>query len=254
MNEHTPLENDVKPVSQEANRFINERILPKYPNWQGVYWDTWTPNEIAGMVRAMTQDYLEDHGDGHDWQEAGNFAQFIMSGIYNDVINFRSQGKAQGHEFDVRIAMTWPGKEEGFEVALLRPTEYLLAPIPLPNGSVAERELGSIIGQAAVKAPAPFDCLRIPDEGILSLLDQLVSFIGTKDRLSLMMASAMLARWKGCQVSQAVQGGAVYRQMKNPDYPQMPEADVRILYARVGSHLGRYFVANGTHCNVVVLV
>lgn len=240
--------------SAMANAFIQNRIMTKYPQWDGITWSAWTPREIAEMVRAIAQDYLEDHGHGHDWQEAGNQAQFVLCGIYNDVLNFRTNGQASGHEYDMRLTVTWPGREESFEILLMRPSEHLLAPVPLPNGTVAVRELTSIVGQASVRAVAPFDCLRMPDEGILALLDLLSAFLESKDRLSLMMAAAMLVRWKGCQVSQVVQGGAVYRQVKNPEYPQFAETDVRILYARTGNHLERHFPAQGPHSNVVVLV
>lgn len=236
-----------------SSAFIDTRIRPKYPDWDGNSFDRWTPTETAGMVRAVVQDYLEDHGYGHDWQEAATQAQLVMCGIYNDIVNFRTNGQPAGHEYDLRLTMNWPGREEAFEVLLMRASEHLLAPLPLPQGGVFERELGSVVGQASARAVAPFDCMKMPDEGILALLDQIAAYLGGKNNLAIMLAAAMLVRWKGCQVVQVIQGGAVYRQIKNPEYAQFQPADARILYARTGPHLERQFQVQGGQSNVVVL-
>jgi hypothetical protein len=253
MSEKESPQSPMRNPGQGATDFIKDRILPKYPNWDNASWDSWTPKDTADMVRAITNDYVHDHGDGHDWQESGNHAQFVMTGLFNDMVHFRAPNMPQGREFDFRMVMAWPGREEAFEAVLMRPTEHLLRPVPHSGGEFAH-VYNSIVNQASVRCPAPMDCLKIPDEGILMLLDGLSGMLGSKDRVSLMFAAAMLARWKGCQVSQVVQGGAVYRQLKNPSFPNQPESDVRVLYARTGPHINRAFQSQGSHCNVVVLV
>lgn len=243
-----------QPVSN-ADRFITEVIRAKYPSWDGASWDAWTPPEVSQMVRHIAQDFLDEHGHGHDWQEAAAHAQFVVCGIFNDIQNFRQVPPLRrGPDLSLHLEVLWPGREESFQMLVEAPREHLLPPIPVPNGVVAHPMTG-VQSVAQARISAPFDCLQLPNEGILGALDRVVAYLGgAKDRVSLMIVAAALVRWKGCQVSQVIQGGAVYRQIENPSTPEHGPADARVLYARIGPHVAKAFMAAGSNSNIVVLI
>lgn len=240
--------------ARRSETFLNEVIRVRHPNWNGFSWDDWSPKETATFVRHIAHDYLDDHGFGHDWQEAGRKAEFILAGVYNDVLHVRFPGVAHGHDHDVRLRMEAPGFSEAFEVLLQRPTEHLLPPLTLSGLGLARLPQGSVVGQATARAPARSDALTVPDESVLRVLDQLVAFFGQKDRFMLMMAAALWVRWKGLQVGQVIQGGAVYRDIKNESFPHHPASGVRVVYARIGPDVSPAVVGQGAYANVVLLV
>ena len=232
------------------------KLRQRLPHWDGQTWNDWAPHEAAAAVRAISQDYLDAHGDGHDWQEAGNKAEFMLAVTFNDIVHTMFEGEPPSHNHDLHLRFNPGGQDEGFEVLLSQPTEFLLPPVPSMggNGVVPAEPLSTSLHQAQARARASFNALDINDETILQTLDQIAVYINGKDRIALMLAAAMLTRWRGCQVSQVIQGGGVYREIYSPLHPQRPVADVRILYARVGNRINQVLSSHGPMGNVVVLL
>lgn len=242
------------PPERHINAFIQE-LVKRLPNWNGATWDEWVPHECAEAVRAITRDYLENHGSGNDWQEAARHADFVLAAAYNDIASvlFKGQPPSRNQDMHVRLAVT--GQDEGFEILLSRPMEHLLPPVPAANGiGLAPNDpLGSLYTQALGRAVARFDASAIADEPILQALDGLSTFLNSKDRISLMIVAAMIVRWRGCQVAQVIQGGAVYREILNPGIPSQPMGAARVLYARTGQRMNQALTTQGPMANVVVL-
>lgn len=233
-------------------------LRQRLPDWDGQSWQDWAPQEAAAAVRAIALDYLDAHGSGHDWQEAGNKAEFMIAATFNDIVHAMFEGEAPSHQHDLYLRLAPGGSEqdEAFEVLLSQPTEHLLPPIPALGGLglVPKEELATSLHQAQARAPARFNALEVNDETILQTLDQIAVYINGKDRIALMLTAAMLTRWRGCQVSQVIQGGGVYRQIYSPRHPNRALTDVRIIYARVGNRINQVLGSHGPMGNVVILL
>lgn len=249
----------VVPAPPQTDKHINavlERVRARLPGWDGSSWDNWAPHECAEAVRAIANDYLDSYGYGSDWQEASKHAEFVMSAAYNDIASviFEGQPPSRAHDLHIRIAPS--GADEAFEVLLSRPLESLISPVPSMGGGGfdAPAVYSSVSAQASGKAPARFDAVKINDEPILQALDAMAAYINNKDRICLMMVAAMLVRWRGCQVSQVIQGGVTYRSITNPRLPNQPPGDARLLYARVGPRMNQALVSQGPMSNVVLMV
>lgn len=251
-NEQSPNQNDQE---RHINAFL-EKLRQRLPNWEGSSWADWVPPERADAVRAIVQDYVDNYGSGHDWQEAARHAEFVLAAAYNDIaaVIFAGQPASRGQEMHVRISPA--GQDEAFEILVARPLEHVIPPVPAMGGIgyAPQEDLVSLSSQASGRAPARFDATKLPDEPILQALDQLEKFLNSKDRICLMIVAAMIVCWRGCQVSQVVQGGVVYRQISNPGNPQQPPGDSRVLYARIGPRMNQALSTQGPMANVVVMV
>lgn len=246
-------------MADAVERYLKDHVEPKYGAWDDEgHWGAWAPKVQAGMVRAMAQKILDDQGGGHDWQAAGDSAQFTLAGIFSDVVNmredyFRRMGQPIEEAFEFSASLTWPGKNEFFDVLVQLAREDRQPPLVL-NGETISVRRQSVRSFSEAKAQAPFDCMQISDEGILRLLDHLSTFFGDKNYYCLLVSACMLVRWKGCQVAQVVQGGSVNREISNPSLAGSKPRDMRVLFARQGPHINDAFLRGGSHCNVLVLV
>lgn len=243
-------------VQEQNIRAFLDKLRLRLPSWNGVTWDDWVPMECAAAVRAIAQDYLDNHGSGHDWQEAAHHAEFVLCASYNDIVAQLFPGQPASRQQDLHIRISPSEQDEAFEVLLSRPTEFLLPPIPAVGGVgfAPSEPLTSLSAQATGRAPARFDAMSIKDEPILQALDHLAGFLRTKDRICLVIIAAMLVRWRGCQVSQVIQGGVTYRGISNPALPHQPPGDGRLLYARVGARMNHALSSQGPMANVVMMV
>lgn len=249
-------ENIQAPVQERNINAFLEKLRHRLPNWNGNSWDDWVPMECAEAVRAIALDYLENYGSGHDWQEAARHAEFVLTAAYNDIASHLFAGQTPSRQHDMHVRIAPHEQDEAFEILLTRPTEFLLPPVPAMGGvGVAPSEpLTSLSSQATGRAPARFDATMIKDEPILQALDHLSAFLGSKDRISLIIIAAMLVRWRGCQVSQVIQGGVTYRGITNPTLPNQPPGDARLLYARIGPRMNQALSTQGPMANVVMMV
>lgn len=245
----------LNPTEKHINVVLS-KVRARLPNWDGGSWNDWAPHECAEAVRAIAHDYLDNYGFGTDWQEAAKHAEFVLTAAFNDIVSVIHAGQVPSRAHDMHVRISPAGQDEAFEVLLTRPTEFLIPPVPSLGGSGFDPEHAhtSLSANASGRAPARFDATQIADEPILQALDVLAGYLNNKDRICLMMVAAILVRWKGCQVSQVIQGGVTYRKITNPNLPLQPPGDARLLYARVGNRMQQALVSQGPMANVVLMV
>jgi hypothetical protein len=235
---------------------VLDKVRARLPNWDGGSWNDWAPHECAEAVRAIARDYLDNYGFGTDWHEAAKHAEFVLTAAFNDIVSVIYAGQTPSRAHDMYVRISPAGQDEAFEILLTRPTEFLIPPVPSMGGSGVDPEHThtSLSAQASGRIPARFDATQITDEPILQALDVLAGYLNNKDRICLMMVAAMLVRWRGCQVSQVIQGGVTYRKITNPNLPAQAPGDARLLYARVGNRMQQALVSQGPMANVVLMV
>lgn len=245
-----------------ASDLLNNTIIPKRGGKPDEYlWSAWMPPETAEMVRAMVKDFLDEFGDGHDWQAAGDQANLVMAGMCSDILDARNRffrdNPGSGDpksKFEFRLRLEWPGKPETFDVLVESAMDAGITPMPLPGTDrkfVPERQ--SVSRYSTAMVPSKFDATGINNEGILQALDQVVAQFTNKDYYTLMLVVCSIVRWKATQVSRYVQGGSVHRNMKNTAMPDRQPYDMRVLFARGGAHVDQAFTDGGSHSSVLIL-
>lgn len=250
-------EDQALPQSEKHIAAVLDKIRKRLPSWDGgASWANWAPHECAEAVRAIAHDYLDNHGYGSDWQEAARHAEFVMTAAFNDIVAVIYQNEKPSRAHDMYLKLSPNGQDEAFEILLTQPTEFLMPPVPLVGGggTAPQHEYTAVSAQASGRANARFDAVKINDEPILQALDTMAGYLNNKDRICLIIVAAMLVRWRGCQVSQVIQGGVTYRNLVNPNIPDQPPGDARLLYARVGPRMQQALVSQGPMANVVLMV
>lgn len=252
-------DNEQSSSAGNQDRHINaflQKLRQRLPGWDGSTWEDWVPPERAEAVRAIVQDYVDNHGSGHDWQEAARHAEFVLAASYNDIASVIFADEPPSRAQDMHLRISPANQDEAFEILISRPMEHLIPPVPAMGGigHAPQEALTSLSAQAIGRAPARFDATKIPDEPILQALDDMEKYINSKDRIALMIVAAMIVCWRGCQVSQTVQGGVVYRDITNPANPQQKPGDSRVLYARIGPRMNQALSTQGPMANVVLMV
>lgn len=222
----------VLPVGRDRHiqAFLGQ-LQPRLPDWDGS-WRSLPVNDCHGLIQALVKDYWVDEGDSRDWGKAGERAQFIMTSLFHDRFPLPMAGQ-QTPTMSVSIA----AEPEGFEVHLRRPAENLLPPIPNLSGGGATHMGGmyeSIVGWSDAQLPPLVDLDQLPAEVVAQLVARVGEQMQLEDRVPFMFSAAFLVTWRGYLATQRVKGGAVYRDIHDPQAEEPRRGDVRINVMRTG--------------------
>ncbi len=194
-------------------------------------WAKWTQTEVTGAIRALAQDYLAQHGAGHDWVSASFQAEVVLAATYHVVAyeaGIQPAPRMYLNFFDERM-------KEGFEFVMEPPLELKVDPLPgtppPPKNDQSQRV------RARLMVAPPRDCLKATDECLWTGVNQLREFFQTQSRLPLIMMAACLVVWKGFQVSHQIRGASILRGIRNTDKPLIPEGEMRLVMSRLGDHI-----------------
>ena len=193
-------------------------------------WGAWESEDVAGAIRALSKDYLETHGSGFDWVTAGHEAEFVLTSTFHEVAH------ASGIVPAPRLYLNFfdPFMGEGFEMETMPVSDIPMDPVPgstMTNPTDSERARSPLMVQPAGDATAA------ASPALVAGARQLAEFFETTNRLPLMFMGAALTMWRGLQASHHVRAGSVYRQITNPNKPDLPAGDMRIVYARTGDRV-----------------
>lgn len=236
----------VNPISLDPGIDLNIRthlhgVFEAHKNEPGFSldnWTTWTEAEQAGAIRALANDYLEAHGRGFDWVTAGQQAEFVLAGTFHEVA-FRS-GVQPAPPLNLNFFDPFMG--EGLELRMEPPSDIPMDPVPGSPVALAPQE--SQRARAVLMVAPPGDALKAVDKALTTGLTQMSEFFQATHQLPLIFMGAALTIWKAMQMSHHVRAGAVFRGIRNPNDPTVPEGSMRVLYARSSPQLLEIINAN----------
>ena len=189
----------------------------------------WSDDEVAGFIQAIVQDYLNDFGGGSHWSLAGQQAAFVLASLYYD-----GHPDLRTPEWELGIA---PKGLEGFSVRLRYSLLSQMPPVPTPSGAGASQVAltnESMIVASQARLAAPFDVLALPASILASATRQLMDASGLPNRWGVMLSGAVFTLWRSCQYNGVIKGGAMFKQLTNPQLPQREARQVRLAFERLG--------------------
>jgi hypothetical protein len=127
--------------------------------------------------------------------------------------------------------------QEGWEVEIRRSQLHRLPPIPLVNdvnASAVGPSLHSRLVASVALLPAPPTSTEEHDATRLALLQAWQGEGDDPDRAAFMAAAAAMVLQQACWTSGVVTGGALFRELQNPQNPEAPASDVRLAWRRTG--------------------
>lgn len=201
-------------------------------------WKDWPDSAVAGVVRALALDYLEGHGSGFDWVTASYQAEFFLAGTYHEVAFDAAIDPAP------RLTLNFydPYLREGLELQMEPPSDIAMDPVPglpAPPSPTESRR-----ARSPLMVPPAGNAQQAVDQALVTGARQLSEFFQVTNRLPLQFMGAALTLWRGLQASHHIRGGAVYRGIRNPSRPVVPEGSMRLVYARTGDHIMAAVAAN----------
>lgn len=194
-------------------------------------WTHWSEEEVAGTIRALAQDYLAGPGKGYDWMLASQRAELVIAATYHEVAHRAGLSPAPR----MYINFFDPFMGEGLEVEMSPPSGLVMDPIP--GSAPAPAPTNSQRSRAQLTVEPPEDCLEAVDKALWTGANQLSEFFQTHSRLPLIMMGGMLTLWKALQVAHTPRAGIIFRGLRNPERPEVPEGEMRLVYARSGDHV-----------------
>lgn len=217
---------------QAVQAFL-QSVAPTHPEVTSAEWDgdvrPWSDADVALFLRSIAHDYLVDFGAGTHWSLAGQQAAFVLASIYyNGHLDVRTP------EWELGLA---PDGLEGFAVRLRYSLMDHMPPLPALSGAgasqVAPTEESLMVASSA-RLPASFDALKLPDSLLARAVRQMMEMSGLTNRWGVMLAAAVFTLWRSCQYNGVVKGGAVFKQMSQPQAPEREPRSVRLVFERLG--------------------
>lgn len=207
-------------------------IQDRLPDAADVQWNgdvsAWTDEDVASLVRAIAKDYLADFGEGYKWGPAGHQAAFMLCSLYYDL------HEGQMPPWHLSLA---PEGIEGFDVSLRISRQMTLPPVPTLEGAGAMQVNSpdhSVMVASVARQAADFDALGLPAILLAQSTRQFIALTGLTDRRGVILSAALFTLWKACQFSGVVKGGAIFRNIQNPNQPEQPAQSVRLNFERTG--------------------
>lgn len=189
----------------------------------------WSDEHVAQFIRSIARDYLLDFGEGTRWSLAGQQAAFVLASLY-----YNGHPDLHTPEWELGLA---PEGLEGFSVRLRYSVQHQLPPVPLLSGAGAN-QVGatpeSMIVASMARLSAPFDVLDLPASLLARATRQLMDMSGLPNRWGVMLSGALFTLWRSCQYNGVVKGGAIFKQMTNPQAPDREPRQVRLGFERLG--------------------
>ena len=196
-------------------------------------WSKWSEAEVAGVIRALSHDFLDAHGKGYDWLEAALQAEFVMAGTYHEVAHDAGLSPAP----PMNVNFFDPEMGEGIEILMEPPSRMKMDPIPGATIPATPANPNTVRSRSRLLVAPPGNCLEVSDGSLKSGAEQLAEFFVSHSRLSLIMMGACLTIWKGLQVAHTARAGIIFRGIRNTVRPEIPEGEMRLVYARTGPHM-----------------